>query len=195
MDPKRINFLTDEKISVVTQYLLHNTLDNLPGKKIADLGAGDCRIAIRLAEEGFEVTAVEQDVRLSRGKIRRSEALQNLGTLKIIEAKIENYFNSKKFDAALLFGVLHYTNNIEEARLLLKHVISLLKPGSVIAIGWLLNTMPARVGVFYPQEADVKNILKEEGVYTELFWKERVLHNDLHGKHVHEVAHCLGVKG
>ncbi len=76
-----------------------------PGAKILDLGCGEGRNALLLAENGFDVTAVD----ISEAGIRKLQALAQKNNLHIHTqvADIRDYWFPQSFDLIVSHGCLH----------------------------------------------------------------------------------------
>lgn len=103
--------------------------------KILDIGAGTGRYSVALANEGFDVTAVEL-------------VKYNLGILKSkgssVKAMQGNALNLKKlkdntFDITLLFGPMYHLFGQEEKKKALSEAKRVTKPGGVILVAYCMN--------------------------------------------------------
>lgn len=123
------NQLTEVTIQVIAERV-H------PPAKIVDFGAGTGRLSIPLAEQGFEVTAVDP----CSGMLKQLERKSHQGTLHTVNSKMEDFTGDGSFDMALcVFTVLLYLldeNSLNKA-LIAAHTS--LKPG-----GFLLIDIPSR---------------------------------------------------
>ena len=103
--------------------------------KILDIGAGTGRYSVTLANEGYDVTAVEL-------------VKYNLGILKskgsTVKAMQGNALNLKKladdtFDVTLLFGPMYHLFGIEDKKKALLEARRVTKPGGVILVAYCMN--------------------------------------------------------
>lgn len=103
--------------------------------KILDIGAGTGRYSIALAEEGYDVTAVEL-------------VKYNLGILKskksAVKAMQGNALHLKKlpddqFDLTLLFGPMYHLFGFEDKVKALNEAKRVTKPGGIILVAYCMN--------------------------------------------------------
>lgn len=103
--------------------------------KILDIGAGTGRYSVALANEGYDVTAVEL-------------VKYNLGMLKskgsTVKAMQGNALNLKKlenntFDVTLLFGPMYHLFGEADKRQALSEAKRVTKPGGVILVAYCMN--------------------------------------------------------
>ena len=105
-----------------------------PGRAL-DLGCGEGRNAIWLAQNGWQVTAVDfSDVALDRGRGLAARAAVD-GSVTWIEADLVDYQPSPAaFDLILLLFV--HPPAVERARLLARAVDALAPGGTVLVVGY-----------------------------------------------------------
>ena len=80
-----------------------------PGAKIVELGAGDGRVAIAIAREGFDVTAIDNDkdlLRIAKRNARKFDGKMIFKALDFNDALKE--FGADSFDACTHQGVLEH---------------------------------------------------------------------------------------
>ena len=130
----QVEFITSMKY-------IHKYLEQLKGErsnsqiKILDIGAGTGRYSIPLAEEGYEVTAVEL-------------VKHNLGRLKQkcdkVHAFLGNALKLKRledhtFDLTLLFGPMYHLHGQEEKLQALLEAKRVTRPGGIILVAYIMN--------------------------------------------------------
>ena len=103
--------------------------------KILDIGAGTGRYSVALANEGYDVTAVEL-------------VKYNLGILKSKKSSVKamqgNALNLKKlkndtFDVTLLFGPMYHLFGQEDKKKALSEAKRVTKPGGIILVAYCMN--------------------------------------------------------
>src|SRR4051794_15703675 len=123
--------LTDTTLAFIS------TLVNPPAR-IVDFGAGTGRLALRLAEAGYEVVATEPcEEMLSVLKSKASAA--NL-TIETVHSNMEDFASPTPFDLALcVFTVIAYITDHQSLNRSFKAAAAALRPG-----GFLLLDIPSR---------------------------------------------------
>ncbi len=103
--------------------------------KLLDIGAGTGRYSVALAEEGYDVTAVElvkYNLGILKKKAANVKAMQgNAMHLKKLE--------SGSFDVTLLFGPMYHLFGTEDKRRALGEAARVTKPGGVILVAYCMN--------------------------------------------------------
>lgn len=103
--------------------------------KILDIGAGTGRYSVALAEEGFDVTAVEL-VKYNLGILKQKNSS--------VKAMQGNALNLKKlasdtFDLTLLFGPMYHLFGFEDKLKALNEAKRVTKPGGIILVAYCMN--------------------------------------------------------
>ena len=103
--------------------------------KILDIGAGTGRYSVALANEGYDVTAVEL-VKYNLGILKKKNSS--------VKAMQGNALNLKKlandtFDMTLLFGPMYHLFGFEDKITALSEAKRVTKPGGTILIAYCMN--------------------------------------------------------
>jgi len=103
--------------------------------KILDIGAGTGRYSVALAEEGFDVTAVEL-VKYNLGILKQKNSS--------VKAMLGNALNLKKlasntFDITLLFGPMYHLFGFDDKMKALLEAKRVTKPGGIILVAYCMN--------------------------------------------------------
>lgn len=120
---------------------IHQYLDEIKQKKkqseisILDIGAGTGRYSVALANEGYDVSAVEL-------------VKHNLGILKSKQSTVKAYqgnalrlkrFEDNSFDICLLFGPMYHLFSKEDKLQALSEAKRVTKPGGIIFVAYVMN--------------------------------------------------------
>lgn len=120
---------------VTSMKYIHDYLDEDRKSKILDIGAGTGRYSVALAEEGYDVTAVEL-------------VKYNLGILKSKGSTVKAYqgnalklsrFEENTFDVTLLFGPMYHLYRFEDKVQALNEAKRVTKQGGVILVAYVMN--------------------------------------------------------
>ncbi len=120
---------------IITMNYIHKYLAEISHPKIIDIGAGTGRYSVQLAEEGYDVTAVEL-------------VKYNLGILKSKGSSVKAYhgnalnlsrFDDETFDMALIFGPLYHLFTMEDKITALKEAARVTKQGGYILAAYCMN--------------------------------------------------------
>ena len=114
-EEKRLNSRHGQVEFITSMKYIHNYLEQMEATKpkseikILDVGAGTGRYSVALAEEGYDVTAIEL-------------VKYNLGILKSKNSSVKAYqgnalklkrFDENSFDLTLLFGPMYHLHTIQ----------------------------------------------------------------------------------
>ena len=124
----QVEFLTSMKY-------IHKYLEEYDAPKILDVGAGTGRYSVQLADEGYDVTAVEL-------------VKHNLGILKSKKSSVKAYqgtalnlsrFSENTFDMTLVFGPMYHLYNFEDKVRALQEAKRVTKTGGIILVAYCMN--------------------------------------------------------
>ena len=158
----RVEFLTSMKY-------IHDAIDELKQKgidssdiKIMDIGAGTGRYSVPLAEEGYDVTAVEL-VKHNLGRLKQKSSL--------VKAFLGNALKLKRFqddyyDITLVFGPMYHLHSMEDKCKALEEAKRITKPGGIILVAYIMNEFSVITYAF--KERHIKEALKT-GMLDESF--------------------------
>lgn len=103
--------------------------------KILDIGAGTGRYSVALAEEGYDVTAVEL-VKYNLGILKKKNS-----NVKAMQGNALNLkkLSSNTFDITLLFGPMYHLFGFEDKKKALLEAKRVTKPGGTILVAYCMN--------------------------------------------------------
>ncbi len=120
---------------ITSMKYIHDYLVDIPNAKILDIGAGTGRYSVQLANEGYDVTAIEL-------------VKYNLGILKQKQSAVKAYqgtalnlkrFDADTFDITLLFGPMYHLYTMEDKVRALREAVRVTKPGGKIFVAYCMN--------------------------------------------------------
>ena len=148
---------------VTSMKYIHKYLEDMPAKaKILDIGAGTGRYSVALANEGYDVTAVEL-------------VKYNLGILKQKGSSVKAYqgtalnlkrFEDNTFDLTLLFGPMYHLCTMEEKKKALSEAVRVTKSSGIILVAYCMNEYSILTYGF--KQNHIKELV-EQGKLTDTF--------------------------
>lgn len=103
--------------------------------KILDVGAATGRYSVPLAEEGYDVTAVELvKHNLARLKAKGSSVKAYQGNAMRLKR-----FEDNSFDAVLVFGPMYHLHEKEEKMKALSEAKRVVRPGGIVFVAYIMN--------------------------------------------------------
>ena len=148
---------------VTSMKYIHKYLEDMPAKaKILDIGAGTGRYSVALANEGYDVTAVEL-------------VKYNLGILKQKGSSVKAYqgtalnlkrFEDNTFDLTLLFGPMYHLCTMDEKKKALSEAVRVTRSGGIILVAYCMNEYSILTYGF--KQNHIKELV-EQGKLTDTF--------------------------
>ena len=134
-EEKRLNSRHGQVEFTVSMKYIHEYLEQLENPKILDIGAGTGRYSVSLAEEGYDVTAVEL-VKYNLGILK-----QKGSSVKAFQGNAKNLkrFANDSFDLTLLFGPMYHLFGTEDKVQALREAARVTRPGGVIFVAYVMN--------------------------------------------------------
>lgn len=140
---------------ITSMKYIHECLEKYEAPKIIDIGAGTGRYSVALANEGYDVTAVEL-------------VKYNLGILKKKGADVKAYqgnalklkrFEDESFDVTLLFGPMYHLFSFEDKLKALSEACRVTKRGGRLLVAYCMNEYCVLTYAF--KEGHIKECLEE----------------------------------
>lgn len=120
---------------ITSMKYIHKYLEDKKDKKIIDIGAGTGRYSVSLADEGYDVTAIEL-------------VGYNLGILKSKNSTVKAFrgnaldlsrFDENSFDMALVFGPMYHLFKFDDKVQVLKEAKRVTKKCGYILVAYCMN--------------------------------------------------------
>lgn len=134
-EEKRLSSRHGQVEYITTMKYIHKYLEDMPQAAILDIGAGTGRYSVALAQEGYDVTAVEL-------------VKYNLGILKSKNSSVKAYqgnalnlkrFADESFDMTLLFGPMYHLYTEADKLKALTEAKRVTKKNGVIMVAYCMN--------------------------------------------------------
>ena len=140
-EEKRLDSRHGQVEFVTSMKYIHKYLEELERVKeksqiaILDVGAATGRYSVPLAEEGYDVTAVELvKHNLARLKAKGSSVKAYQGNAMKLKR-----FEDESFDAVLVFGPMYHLHEKEEKLKALSEAKRVVKKGGIIFVAYIMN--------------------------------------------------------
>lgn len=134
-EDKRLNTRHGQVEFITSLKYIHECLEKCSGNKILDIGAGTGKYSIALANEGYDVTAIElvkHNLRVIQSKSDLVKAYQG-------NAIDLSKFSDKSFDIVLLFGPMYHLCNDDDKLKALSEAKRVLKDDGFILVAYCMN--------------------------------------------------------
>ena len=175
---------------VTSMKYIHKCLENMENPKILDVGAGTGRYTVALANEGYDVTAVEL-VQHNVGIIK-----QKGSSAKVYKgnAKKLSRFEDGSFDVVLMFGPMYHLCSFEDKLKALKEGKRVLKPGGRLLVAYFMNDY--RVIRYAFKEKHVKECIEKNMLSDDFMCisKEDDLYHSVRLENIEKLNNAAGLK-
>ncbi|MFQ9511326.1 MAG: class I SAM-dependent methyltransferase [Lachnospiraceae bacterium] len=175
---------------ITSMKYIHEFLGENKSEKILDVGAGTGRYSVQLAQEGYDVTAVEL-------------VKYNLGILKSKKSTVKAYqgtalnlsrFEENSFDMTLVFGPMYHLYNFEDKVKALEEAKRVTKVGGVILVAYIMNEYSVITYGF--KENNIRQCV-EDGKVTDDFHvisEPKDLYDYVRIEDIHNISDAVGLK-
>lgn len=155
-EEKRLNSRHGQVEYITSMKYIHEYLKEIPDAKILDIGAGTGRYSVRLAEEGYDVTAVEL-VKYNLGILKSKGS-----TVKAYQGNALNLkrFEDESFDMTLLFGPMYHLYTFADKLKALQEAKRVTKKDGIILVAYCMNEYCVLTYAF--KENHIKEVMEQK---------------------------------
>lgn len=120
---------------ITSMKYIHEYLEQMTNPAILDIGAGTGKYCVQLANEGYDVSAVEL-VKYNLGILKSKNS-----TVKARQGNATNLskYENNYFDMALLFGPMYHLFTFQDKLKALNEAKRVTKPGGIILVAYCMN--------------------------------------------------------
>ena len=162
---------------------------------VLDGGCGKAETSEWLARRGCRVIGVDLNLPLPPKEYVEIRDV-GPGTLRLIKDDLNDVSFDTQFDAAALFGVLHYAGSPDGVATLLRRLDGWLVSGGLALLTWITDDIPhPDPSVHLPSKASVMGFMRGTGYRPLRYWEKTVEHSHGGGVHRHRIAYSAWVKG
>lgn len=175
---------------ITSMKYIHEFLGENKSGKILDVGAGTGRYSVQLAQEGYDVTAVEL-------------VKYNLGILKSKKSTVKAYqgtalnlsrFEENSFDMTLVFGPMYHLYNFEDKVKALEEAKRVTKVGGVILVAYIMNEYSVITYGF--KENNIRQCVEDGKVADDfhVISEPKDLYDYVRIEDIHNISDAVGLK-
>lgn len=123
---------------ITSMKYIHECAEKCGAEKILDVGAGTGRYSVALAEEGFDVTAVELIEHNLEILKKSARGLENLASYRGNALDLSR-FGDGEFDMTLLFGPMYHLYSESDKRRALAEAVRVTRRGGYVLVAYCMN--------------------------------------------------------
>lgn len=189
-EDKRLNSRHGYIEYITSLKYIHEYLNKMDNPKILDIGAGTGKYSITLADEGYDVTALE----LVKHNLKVIEKNSNKVKTYLGNAIKLDMFEDNTFDLVLLFGPMYHLVTKEEQLKALNEAKRVLKKDGILLVAYIMNEYAVIVHGFrdnYILENIKENVIDDNFHCTP---KETDLYKYMRLEDINELNELSGLK-